>query len=101
MRPSMRATSEGSSARIAVGSRHADGVPRARFGLVQDGAESGRVDATIDARNVGGLEHPGADSERLLEGQCLLELRPHRGRHADEDATLRVAGMAPDGFAEA
>ncbi len=78
--------------RLGIARRHRGWVAVARARLPEQRAEPGGVDTRLDAGEVGGLDDLGADAQGALEGERLLERRPHRWRDADEDAGADEAG---------
>src|SRR5256712_1916687 len=88
------------SRRRGIAGRDRGRVAVARLGLVEDGAEMLAVDPWLDARELAGLEHLGADAERPLASDRFLELGTHRGGDADQHAAVDVARLAADGVGE-
>ena len=86
--------------RLRIARRHRGGVAVARARLPEESAEPGGVDARLDAGEIGGLDDLGADADRALQGERLLERRPHGRRDADEDAGADEAGRARHRLAE-
>src|SRR5439155_546485 len=82
-----RGVAGGDSGRIAV----------ARLRLVEDGAEMLDVDPRLDAGELPGLEHLGADTEQPLALDGFLELGTHRGGDPDHHTAFDVARLAADG----
>jgi hypothetical protein len=81
--------------------RDGRGIAVAGIGLPQHGAEAGRIDPGLHARDVRRRQHLGPHTEGALPRDRAFQHRPHGRSDADETAAGDVARLTAHGVAEA